>query len=263
MDRNAIIQSIGDGAKVYLRAFALADCMALHNEDGLEWIAPMAGCSGPTLVYGVSAGGWDMDHQINGWVERVQSGGIPSNWFVAPDWSPGNVVELLRSKGFHDLSNPEEPEPAMALDLKTHSLWPEPDLKISVTQVLDPEGFAAWCDIVNEVLHGWPMVTVGHYGPWLSCAHIRMYLAHWGSLPVATAATIHNGKTASLEFVATKPEFRKRGMATAACVTALRELQASGVKLVSLRAYHDGTHLYESLGFQTYYRTVMLSYPRE
>ncbi len=260
---NPSISSICAGAKAYLRTFALADVMELYRQDGLEWIAPYPGFTGPALVYDVSAEGSDIDLQIGRWIEGIDAGQIPASWFTSPDWTPKNVVERLIAKGFRDQSNPAEPEWAMALPLGNVLATPSASPDISIRAVVTTADFQSWCDVVNPVLHGWPMVTVGRYSSWLGRADIRLYLAFWGSVPVATSATVLEGSAASLEFVATLPGYRKRGVATAACLHALRELKGSGAQIATLRASAVGASVYERMGFQACYRTMTLEYPKE
>jgi ribosomal protein S18 acetylase RimI-like enzyme len=56
-----------------------------------------------------------------------------------------------------------------------------------------------------------------------------------------------------LEFVATLPEFRRKGLARAVSVKAVRDVFANGAKIVTLRAFYPAIQLYQSMGFQIYY----------
>lgn len=260
MNRDYLVECICRGVTSYLRSFALADCMELRIENGAEWISPKPGCAGPSLVFGLSLNAIGIENRIDTLIKGIMDGSVPSMWFVSPDWTPGNIVELLSAKGFRDLSNSDEPEPAMALSFEWVPEWRKPNPDVSVRKVQSSQEFSSWCAIANEVLHGWDMVTAEHYSAWLAEDGIAMYLAYIGDVPIATASTIRDGDAASLEFVATLKEYRNRGAASAICMHALNELRNKSIKIVTLRAFHDGISLYSKLGFKIYYTTVALSY---
>ena len=259
MDREYAIHCIYQGAYTYLRAFAEAGSMELHREDGAEWIAPKPGYPGPSLVYGLDLGEADAGRRLDALIDRVRAGQVPGLWFHSPNWTPANILERMQVRGFQDLSHPDEPEPAMALDMADAPEWPESAFEVK--PVRTKSELEAWCGIVNEVLFECELMPAAHYTPWLASGTVSMAVAWQGGDPVATAAAIRNGDTASLEFVATVAKHRRKGAATAACVAALRKLKEAGVRTVTLRARHDGVRLYEKLGFRTYYNTTMMQYP--
>lgn len=261
MDREFAIRCIYQGAYTYLRAFAEATSMELHSEDGAEWIAPKPGCPGPSLVYGLNLGETDAARRLDALIDRIRAGQAPGLWFHSPDWTPANILERMQAKGFQDMSHPDEPEPAMALDMRHAPQWPEPVFEVK--PVRRQSELEAWCGIVNEALFECELMPAAYYTPWLVSGTVMMVVAWQGEVPVATAASICDGGIASLEFVATVEKYRRKGAATAACVAALRALKELGVRTVTLRARHDGVSLYEKLGFRTYYNTTMMQYPKQ
>lgn len=247
----------------YLRSFALADNMELHAEEGVEWICPKPDAKGPSLVFKVFLDESTADSRIDKLVTGIKMGSIPEMWFISPNFKPENVEDILRSKGFEGLTSQESGEKAMAMDMGMVAQWPETNPSVEVKKVQSLSEFGLWCDIVNEVLHGWPMVTPEHYHPWLRHDEIALYLAFQDGKPVATSAAIQYGDKATLEFIATLKEHRGHGAATAACVKALQKLQNRDVGTVTLRAFPDGAPLYAKLGFKSYYNTVALTYIKD
>lgn len=62
----------------------------------------------------------------------------------------------------------------------------------------------------------------------------------------------HHG-AASLEFVGTIPEMRKKGFATAICANATRDAFSDGASIVTLRAADAAAaKIYQSIGFKAY-----------
>jgi predicted acetyltransferase len=80
--------------------------------------------------------------------------------------------------------------------------------------------------------------------------------------PVSTAATISNGKSASLEFVSTTKEYRNRGAASAVCPKALRDLQSKGAGVVTLRCGFNVHRIYARLGFKPYYEQRLFAFSK-
>lgn len=72
------------------------------------------------------------------------------------------------------------------------------------------EDFRSWIDVVNTALHGWKMIDAEHYFTWVKDEHINIYLAEIDGFAVSTCATTQNGNTASLEFVSTLEQYRRK-----------------------------------------------------
>jgi ribosomal protein S18 acetylase RimI-like enzyme len=64
---------------------------------------------------------------------------------------------------------------------------------------------------------------------------------------------MNNNGVASLEFVATLNEYRRKGLARTVCIAAIRDAFANGTKIITTRAFHPASLLYQSLGFKIYY----------
>lgn len=63
---------------------------------------------------------------------------------------------------------------------------------------------------------------------WVENKNINLYLGEIDGTSVSTAATIRTGNTASLEFVSTLEEYRRRKVASVVCSRALADLFESG-----------------------------------
>jgi GNAT superfamily N-acetyltransferase len=78
----------------------------------------------------------------------------------------------------------------------------------------------------------------------------QLYLSCVGDQPASALATLRAGATIGIYHVATQPGFRRRGLASALLVLALRCAQAAGACLATLTATPEARLLYESLGFR-------------
>lgn len=79
-------------------------------------------------------------------------------------------------------------------------------------------------------------------------------------VPVSTAATLRSGGVASLEFVSTLEEYRRRGAAAVTCSRAIADLLADGVRAVTLSACGESVPLYRGLGFHRCFDNVIMEW---
>jgi ribosomal protein S18 acetylase RimI-like enzyme len=257
------MKAIVHGSEVYFRAFALADHMCLHTGD-IEWICPKQGAAGPSIVYKVDLDEHTIRIRLEEITAEIKAGAIPAFWALSPVSTPPNVRDYLLAAGFNSGSNAEHPEPGMALDLASFSMAPGPKAGLEIIRVHSEDEFAAWIDVVNEALHGWEMLSLTHYRAWLDYPPYAFYLGCQYGKPIATVATLTDGETASIEFVSTLNEHRRRGAGTALCIQALSDLQRQGVRMATLRSSTEAIPVYTRLGFQVYYEQILMSFmPRQ
>ena len=65
------------------------------------------------------------------------------------------------------------------------------------------------------------------------------------------AVTVRLGEDVSVQYVATEPAFRRRGLAGRLLGAALSDARADGLRTATLQASPDGRGVYERLGFRT------------
>ena len=265
MDDEVAVRCIAERIEAWYRTFALAQGME-HGGTDVEWVKPAPGGVGPAAVFRVALDPAHASERLDALTPQVAAGKpfgrpLPATWILTPASTPANVRELLLARGFEDVTKASSPEPGMALDLAAAPALPEPDSWVKVRRVRPPGAFATWVDVMNDALHD-PAIAAPAYRAWLDHPAYAFYLAYLGHLPVATAATLREGDVASIEFVGTRAAYRRRGAATAACVQALRDLQAAGVRTVTVQSSAEAVSLYERLGFRTYFTLTALVYPR-
>lgn len=251
------IETIVRNTEQYFRALALAENMQHHTGD-IEWIAPLPGVRGPALVFNVSL------HDAPGEViERLipdlQNGKVPSCWVLSPLCSP-EIVDVLLSNGFTGGADSGEYGMAMDMDILTDLSMPSG--LVEVKKVTSIPEFKVWMDVVNTVLHGWDLLTIEQHSAWLEREELAFYLGYINGFPVSTAATIHGGRSAGVEFVSTLKEYRRQGTAYAVCHKALCDLQASNVETATLTSLAEADKLYEKLGFKRYYEQQLFFFQK-
>ena len=243
----------------YYKAFAQADIMKLC-EGAVSWIIPREGEKGPSIAFRVRLNEENAEDELRTLIQGIRRGEVPQRWLVTPDAMPDNIIELMKKNGFKDLSeDASEPEPAMLLYKDDFTPYTQENSPVICRKVSTKKAFEAWIDVVNTALHGWEMIDAEHYFTWVESNHINIYLAEMDGAAVSTCATIQNGNTASLEFVSTLEQYRRKKAAALLCSRAIEELLENGAETVTLSACGQSVSLYEGLGFRScFHNTVMM-----
>ena len=160
----------------------------------------------------------------------------------------------------HEESWEEELEPGMLLHKNDFQPYFPADRDVICRRVRTKEDFRIWVDVVNTALHGWKMIDAEHYAVWLEKENLRFYLCEMDGKPISTASTIRTGDTASLEFVSTLQEYRRRKAAISLCSQALGELFENGVRAVTLSGSEEAVELYRKLGFHDCFHNIIMQY---
>lgn len=244
----------------YYRTFTLSGIVDSH-EGSVDWIIPKKGEIGPSLAFNVRLDEKKAKEEVQALIAGIRAKAVPQRWLITPDSAPKNIIAILEENGFRNLSDEaSEPEPAMLLKKGDFHPYFSEDNGIVCRKVQSKEDFQAWIKVVNTALHGWDMIDADHYYTWVRNGHLNIYLGEIDKVPVSTAATIQTGDAASLEFVSTLEEYRRRKAAATVCSKALNELLANGVKAVTLGACGESVPLYKGLGFRPYFHNIIMEY---
>ncbi len=250
MEHREIIGHIIRGMEYYMEVLALPAHMEKYEDGMCSWIKPRAGATGPEAVYRVSFGNKTED-QIRQIIQAYRKNGVPDYWCLTPLSTPDHVGDILVSLKI--LEESSEDKLGMALFPSEYRNWTDNDTSIPVRKVNNKEDFKIWTDIANEVLHGFELLDPVLYFPLCESGKMVCFLGYSGDLPVATSATMNNNGNGTLEFIATLPDYRKKGVGSAVCRAAIEQLIKDGVSIISLRAKAMGVSLYTALGFKAYY----------
>lgn len=245
----------------YYRAFTLSGIVELH-ENAVDWITPKEGETGPSLAFHVQLDENRLEMQLQELISGIRAKIIPPRWIITPDATPSNIVSILEENGFYNLSaKAPDPEPGMLLRSEEFQPYISPeDTAIICRTVQTREEFSVWVDVVNTALHGWAMIDAEHYYKWVETGRVSIYMAEICGTAVSTAATIRNGRAASLEFVSTLLEYRRQKAAITLCSKALADLFADGVEAVTLSGASEATAPYEKLGVHSCFPNIIMEY---
>ncbi|WP_438432297.1 GNAT family N-acetyltransferase [Gorillibacterium sp. sgz500922] len=251
MDNVQIAEQIVQGGVTYLRRLADAVHMEQVEEGICSLIRPKSGECGISIRFDFRVEGLT-EAEIEEGLDRVFKAGGPIYWGNLP----GPVMEKVNQRLASASGNrqgEEEEEANMALLPGQRISFPETCYPVSVRKVLHEADFKRWVDQSNRVMSGgFPVLHPDHHLHLWSSGALSCYSGYYGSSLAATAAILHHHGDDSLEFVSTEPEFRRKGLAQAACNRAIEDAFAAGARIITLRAASGSKKLYQSLGFQCY-----------
>lgn len=242
----------------YYKAFARSGIIECH-EGTVSWIIPHKGENGPSLAFRIHLKEENAEAELKALGAGIRNGEVPKLWIVTPDATPDNIIEIMERNGFKNLSEDAE-EPAMLLHKKDFLPYREENSRLTCRKVSTMEDFRSWIDVVNTALHGWNMIDAEHYFTWVQENSVKIYLAEIDGVAVSTCATIQNESTASLEFVSTLEQYRRKKAAALLSSYAIEDLINNGAETVTLGACGDSVHLYRRLGFEKYFNNIIMEY---
>jgi len=159
---------------------------------------------------------------------------------------------LLHGKDYISKPPSEGDEFYMALLPDSQPADVESDAEIKHTKTA--ADFKIWAVMANLIFAGgYGDIHPGNHYHWCEKGRLIPYIAYQNDVPAAIAAILDNNGVTSLEFVATLKEYRCKGLARAVCHTAVRNAFINGAKIITTRAFHPASLLYQSLGFKIFY----------
>lgn len=175
---------------------------------------------------------------------------LPFSWWVGPQDTPHNLDVLLMAEGLAL----KEDDVGMALDL-THfdAAYESP---LSFERVNNQKLMRDFADIIvsiggnpdaYEIFYSKIPASLLQEG-----AALEMYVGYLDGTPVITGILVFHADVAGIYYVATNPDYRKRGYGTAMMLHLIRRAQNKGYTLSTLTASREGKNLYARLGFKEY-----------
>jgi GNAT superfamily N-acetyltransferase len=175
--------------------------------------------------------------------------GSPHSWYVTPFTTPADVGETLAARGLV-----RQEQANMAMDLAALPEAAPVPADCTIEEVYGAERFDAWGRTYVTGYRMPPAMAAGALAtlrgmPSGPGTPLRRYLARLGGMPVASATLFMGGGAAGIYNVATLPEARGRGIATAVTLAAMREAQAQGEAVGVLHASDMAYSVYRRMGF--------------
>ncbi|MDE6421457.1 MAG: GNAT family N-acetyltransferase [Lachnospiraceae bacterium] len=250
MTNREILKHIDDGANYYVGLFGEAVHMEKVDKEFYSYVTSKAGEQGISFIYNVRINDLPAE-QMKRVIDEMKSMNMPI-WLdlLAPD----EVIYLFSGKKpTQEKKAPSEDDEVYLAMLSEEKMeYPENDHKI--IKVHTAEEFAIWAQLVNDILAGGhtDIHPVNHF-VWCEKCGVKCYILYHDNVPVSVASIMDNNGAASLEFVGTVPEMRRKGFAKAICEKAVSDAFADGSSIITIRAINRAAaRLYQSVGFKAY-----------
>lgn len=253
MNSSEIIKIVNDGANFYCYQLGNA-CHMEHNNNGYySVICPKVGEEGGTSLFNVMLDELDDDEALKK-VNEIKALNVHTWWGLCQS---DRIADMIWGKD-RPILTPEQHEDDeeiyMAIFQEEKPIYSKNKDEIVVKPVITEDEFSVWADICNSVLHGgYPIMHRKNHFDICKNGIMPCYIGYYQGKPTAVSAILNNNDVASLEFVATIEDFRKKGLARAVCQTAVDEAFRNGAKIITTRAFSDAKNLYKSLGFKIYF----------
>jgi ribosomal protein S18 acetylase RimI-like enzyme len=248
MTGKEIIGYINDGANYYVSLFGKAEHMNCVEKDYYSYIFPKEGEKGISFVYNVEIDGIDEKKKIN-IIEEIKSLKMPV-W-----WDLKSIKTLYGEEKIIGTIDDEELYMAITPDDK---IYKSELSDVYIKKVDNQESFRIWANHINDILgNGYLDIHPEYHYNLCRDELMDCYLCFVNDVLVSSATIMNNCGIASLEFVATKSEYRQRGFAQHICIHAISESFIKGVKIITLRAINgEAKNLYNKLGFKVYNQMI-------
>ncbi len=250
MTNREIIKHIDDGANYYVSLFGEAVHMESIDKEYFSYVKPKSGEQGISFIYNVRINGLPAE-QMKTVVDEMKSMNMPI--WLGLDLSDEAVYIFSGKKPSHEKIEPkEDDEVYMAILPEERKEYREKNDKI--IKVNSAEEFALWARITNNIFTGgYPDIHPVNHFIWCEKMGVKCYILYHDDVPVSVAAIMDNNGAASLEFVGTVPEMRRKGFAKSVCEKAVSDAFADGASIITLRSVNRSVaKLYQSIGFKMY-----------
>ena len=201
----------------------------------------------------------DADARIEDLIAPLM-GKLPFHWWVSPASTPGDLGKRLEAHGMVRGGGP----PGMAIEV-ARAPKPQPIPGFTIRRATTFDEFSAATPIIvaafgiTRYLREFVAVERSMWAAGKPENHIR--LTAWdGDRPVATGSLTDAGGAASIDAIATDPDYRGRGLGYAITVALLGLARERGYSIAVLESSDMGFSIYERIGFSTFCEYVIFSH---
>lgn len=197
----------------------------------------------------------NVDKYIEEIINKFTAWNAPLAWFIGTSTKPKNLSQYLEKYNFVNTGD----WVGMSKDIS--SLVNQPDNnEIEIKEVIGESMFNEWGEIICagfEIHDYFKEDTLKVFSDLIDKGDksLKHYIAYKNSEPVS-ACTLFSGieNIAGIYFVATKPEYRGRGIATGLVNYVLNIAKNENYKISVLQATDMGTSVYKKMGYEEYCR---------
>jgi GNAT superfamily N-acetyltransferase len=197
-----------------------------------------------------SGGMWLSTEQFHEVARDIRARFGPFVWWLGPSTIDPGLTSQMEAAGFRYA----ETEEGMILRLTNGPTLPRSRDEITAARVQTPEDLEQFAAIIaanwqpedRNIIEFYRQIQQAVLAP----GPMRLFLGYWCGEPVGTCEVLIVDGVAGIYSVATRAEYRGRGIATALIIAAVQEAVREGCSLACLEASEESSGLYRRLGFR-------------
>lgn len=234
---------IKDGLIDFCRAITLKSQKDLIEEENLLWVNVQPSVW-PNFILECDLDNDAPGKTVSQVVERMRAGEIPKEWLIEPKVLPNSALESLVNHGFtkkYSLTG-------MAIDLCTVNSEVNIAKDIEIKVINDKSSLDKWAEVVSVGLFK-GLIEPSMFYHLLDDERTAFYLAMKGDSAIASSMLFLSSEIATIDIVATLPEYRNLGIGTAMTTLPLLNARDKGFAIGILQASEMGRSVYRKIGF--------------
>ena len=251
MSVQSLVGAINSNLQCFFRYLRISPATEFYEGNGfIRWRTPVpqAWMNG---VLCLRPPGEDEAHTIAGTLAYFRASNVPTiSWWLAPHLQSSDWERHLGRRGFRY----DRGTPGMAADLRSLPEDAQEVAGLEAVTVQDKPALQIWG---RTLLAGfglpfsWELGLLALFDGLGVDPPIRHYVGYLHGRPAAMASVFLAAGVVGLQYLATLPEFRGKGIARAMALTVLHEARALGYRVSILQSSEMGYKLYLQLGFRT------------
>lgn len=182
-------------------------------------------------------------NEVMGIVEQVDKHKVPPFWVFNSNGSE-KQSQIIEQCGFREIYRWQ----GMMLDRENFKSV-NGRSSVLVEPVNDKSAMHQWAKIVKDVMLPNLNYTEGLLSRWLDDGHYKVFIARENGKAVSAGLAFLNENVAGLYFIATLPEYRGKGYASALVSDLIKHSFESGSEMIVLHASDAGEKMYLNMGF--------------
>jgi hypothetical protein len=220
----------------------------IYKGETVDWVISKSSCW-PNMIFNTRMAKNHDPEKINSVILRINNKEAPPFWIISPE-TDSFVQPFLEKNGMVAV----DLLPGMAINLEdfNENFRKKVSGDFKMSEVSRSDQMTKWLEIVNKVIFKGKKLNQEIFMGITGNPSIHFYLGTVKDIPVATSMSFICEHSAGFYNIATLPEYRKRGYATAMTAYAMTEAFRKSCKTGILHASVMGEPVYSSMGFRPF-----------
>lgn len=229
--------SIIENIKGIYRETAIAANGSSGKNNGIEWFSTNSK-GWPHVIIGPV-----LRNNIDEITQLIEQDKLPPFWVIVSDEAQ---PKLLEQHGYREVNRWE----GMWLNKSNFSAENCIGNSLNIVEANTPQLVSDFWSVVQTALLPNKIIHLNAFNLWIESKQFILLTAYFNNQPVTTALAYFNGKVAGLYFIATLPQYQRKGFASILVSAIIEKSFAQGASEIVLHSSPAGQKMYEKLGFE-------------